>query len=93
MIEIRNLMFQPLTFHLIGDERSIHLNARERRLVSPDEVSDELRAAASRGFVSLTEVSGSTQPDPRVETAEREYDVDPASEDRVAARQRKRRQV
>ncbi len=56
MIQIRNLMFQPLTFHLIGDDSSIHLKARECRIVSECQLSDEIRAAASRGFVSITPI-------------------------------------
>gem|GEM_PF-419971 len=54
MIEIRNLLFQPLTFHLAGGGRGIHLNPRERRMVREEDVSPEIEAAARRGLVSLT---------------------------------------
>ena len=54
VIEIKNLLFQPLTFHLAGDGRGLHLNPRGRKTLSEDEISPEIRAAAKRGFVSLT---------------------------------------
>ncbi len=54
MIEIKNLLFQPLTFHLAGSGRGLHLNPRERRTLGEDDISPEIDAAAKRGFVSLT---------------------------------------
>ena len=56
MIEIKNLLFQPLTFHLAGGGRGLHLNPRERRTLGEDDISAEIDAAAKRGFVSLTPV-------------------------------------
>ena len=63
MIEIKNLLFQPLTFHLSGSGRGLHLNPRERRTVGEDAISPEIDAAAKRGFVSLTS-SPPTVPEP-----------------------------
>lgn len=54
MIEIKNLLFQPLTFHLARSGRGLHLNPRERRTLGEDDISPEIDAAAKRGFVSLT---------------------------------------
>lgn len=54
MIEVRNLLFQPLTLHVAGGE-SLHLGPRERRVIEKDDVSLELEQAARRGFVRLTE--------------------------------------
>lgn len=57
MIEIRNLLFQPLTFQLSGSSGSIHLCSRERKILRCDQISAEIRSAASRGFVTLTEIA------------------------------------
>ena len=57
MIEIKNLLFQPLTFHLAGGGRGLHLNPRERRTLGENDISAEIDAAAKRGFVSLTPVT------------------------------------
>lgn len=54
MIEIRNLLFQPLTFQLAGEQRGLHLGSRQRKLVDDAQVSEEIRVAAKRGFVALT---------------------------------------
>ena len=60
MIEIRNLLFQPLTFQLAGEERGLHLSSRQRKLVEDAQVSEEMRSAAKGGFVVLTPLE---QPD------------------------------
>lgn len=88
MTEIRNLTFQPLTFHLAGDGDGIHLSSRGRVTIQADQLSDELRTAADRGFVSISDVSRSTQPDPRVDLPDAEHNRLPVSND---ARTRKRR--
>ena len=59
MIEIRNLLFQPLTFQLAGGIESLHLAPRERESISDEQVSEEMRRAAEGGFVTLSEVSDS----------------------------------
>ena len=92
MIEIRNLMFQPLAFHMVGDEGSIHLGSRERMIIPEEHISDEIRTAVARGFVSLADVSGSTQPDPPVECAVSEHS-EAADNGSSEARPRKRRQA
>jgi len=89
VIEIKNLLFQPLTFHLAGGGRGLHLNPRERRTLEEDDISPEIDAAAKRGFVSLTPATP-TVPEP--ETA-REEPVETETENTSAngGKRRKRR--
>ena len=54
MIEVRNLLFQPLTFQL-ADGTSLHLGPRERRTIASDLVSPELEQAQRRNYVDLRE--------------------------------------
>jgi len=54
MIEVRNLLFQPLTFQL-ADGASLHLGPRERRTIASDLVSPELEQAQRRNYVDLRE--------------------------------------
>ena len=63
MIEIRNLLFQPLTFQLAGEERGLHLSSRQRKLIEDAQVSEEMRTAAKGGFVVLTTLEQSDQPE------------------------------
>ena len=90
LIEIRNLMFQPLTLHLSGDAGGVHLGSRERRTIHEDQLSDEIRTAAARGFVSIADVPERTQPVPRVETVDGEHAA-PAFTDQAGSRGKKRR--
>ena len=53
MTEIKNLLFQPLTFHLAGKDEGLHLNPRERREIADSDVSQEMKLAAKRGFIAL----------------------------------------
>lgn len=55
MIQIRNLLSQPLTFHLSGGQ-TLHLTSRARVIVPDDLVSTELRNAALRGAIELTPI-------------------------------------
>jgi len=63
MIEVRNLLFQPLTFHLTGGDGNLHLGPRQRRVIDRELISPELEQAAKRGLVSLTEKTAA-QPEP-----------------------------
>jgi hypothetical protein len=93
VIEIRNLMFQPLSLHLAGEEGGIHLGSRERKTIAEGQLSDEIRVAAARGYVSLSEISESAETDPRLETTNDEHAVAAGSVDsRTAARQKRRRE-
>lgn len=92
MIEIRNLMFQPLSLHLAGEEGGIHLGSRERKTISEGQLSDEIRVAAARGYVSLSEISQNVETDSRLETTDDEHAVESGSVDnQTAARQKRRR--
>ena len=53
MIEVKNLLFQPLSLHTRSGH-GLHLGPRERLRLPDDEVSAEMEAAARRGAVSLT---------------------------------------
>lgn len=55
MIEVKNLLFQPLAFQLTGGG-SLHLGPRERHTIKPDQVSPELEQAKRRHFVDFREV-------------------------------------
>lgn len=63
MIEIRNLLFQPLTFQLAGEERGLHLSSRQRKLIEDAQVSEEMRTAQRGGFVVLTPLEQPDQPE------------------------------
>ena len=69
MIAIKNLLFQPLTFGLATQGQGLHLGPRESRLVSKKDVSDELRAAAQRGLVTLTQVVEAPKAQPKAAPA------------------------
>ena len=57
MIEVRNTLFQPLTFHLAkgpgGMQEGLHLGPRERRRIRNEQLSPEIEKAASRGLIAL----------------------------------------
>lgn len=92
MIEIRNLLFQPLTFHLAGGGRGIHLNPRERRRVREEDVSSEIEAAARRGLVALTAAPEAVaSPEPAEPTGAGASKDEPRSGGASASRRRKRR--
>ncbi len=67
MIEIRNLLFQPLTFQLAGEQRGLHLGSRQRKLIDDAQMSDEIRTAAKRGFVALTVLEQPDRPEAQSE--------------------------
>jgi hypothetical protein len=57
MIEIKNLLFQPLALHR-RDGTGLHLGPRGRAAVEDDAVSEEMRRAEARGVVSMAPVEG-----------------------------------
>lgn len=61
MIEIRNLLFQPLTFQLADEEHGLHVGPRQTKTIEDDKLSQEIEAAGKRGFVSIGTVE--TPPD------------------------------
>jgi len=92
MIEIKNLLFQPLTFHLAGDGQGLHLNPRERKSIGDEQLSPEIEVAAKRRLVSLTEVT--KQPDSEPNTAKsptNKSKTEPKGGGTSTTRRRKRR--
>ena len=70
MIEVKNLLFQPLTFQL-ADGASLHLGPRERRTIASELVSPELEQAQRRNYVDLRETEqpkGAASPEPQSES-------------------------
>ena len=63
MIEIHNLLSQPLTFQLAGEEQGLHLRSRQRKQIEDTQVSEEMRTAAKAGFVILTELEQPDEPE------------------------------
>ncbi len=59
MIEIRNLQFQPLTFQL-GAKGSLHLGPRECKRIARKDLSEDIRTAAKRGLVRITDLNANT---------------------------------
>lgn len=82
MIEVKNLLFQPLSLHTRSG-RGLHLGPRQVLRLPGDDVSAEMQAAARRGAVSLTSVDETAVTDtpqpPRVP-------ADPALESTVRSR-------
>ena len=70
MIEVKNLLFQPLSLHTRSG-RGLHLGPRQVLRLPGDDVSAEMQAAARRGAVSLTPVD---------ETADADTPQSPASD-------------
>ena len=64
MIEVRNTLFQPLTFHLAkgpnGMQEGLHLGPRERRRIRNEQLSPEIEKAAGRGLVTLVHLPDET---------------------------------
>ncbi len=58
MVEVRNLLFQPVSLHLAGNGRGFHMGPRERVQIRDDQVSLEMQMAARRGQIALVPVDG-----------------------------------
>lgn len=56
MIEIKNLLFQPLSLHR-RDGTGIHLGPRKRATIEDDAVSEEMRRAEARSVLSMAPVA------------------------------------
>ena len=53
MIEVKNLLFQPLTLRREAGAGGLHLGPREKAAVPPKQVSEEMRRAERRGLVAM----------------------------------------
>jgi len=58
MVEVKNLLFQPITLHYGGTGRGFHLGPRERIQLRDEEVSPEIEMAAKRKHIALTTLPG-----------------------------------
>jgi hypothetical protein len=61
VIEIRNMLFQPLTFQLAGAQEGLHIHSREIREILEEHISEEILSAAARGFIELTGLGSSEE--------------------------------
>ena len=92
MIAIKNLLFQPLTFQLAGGGQGLHLNPRERKVISRENLSAEIETAAKRGLVSLTEEAKPPEDPPKaVESPKSKSKTEPKGDGTPTPRRRKRR--
>jgi hypothetical protein len=66
MVEIKNLLFQPITLHYGGDGRGFHMGPREKTQIRDDQVSPEMEMAAKRGQITLTRLPGEKTESPEV---------------------------
>ena len=85
MVEVRNLLFQPVSLHLAGDGRGFHIGPRERVQIRDDQVSLEMQMAARRGLIVLTKVAE--------EAESAKVDAKPAAETRPARGRRARQRA
>ncbi len=56
MLEIKNLLFQPLTLHLAKSNESIHLTSRGKATIKDDAISPEIQRAQAKGWVTVKTV-------------------------------------
>ncbi len=57
MLEIKNLLFQPLVLHLSDSTKSIHLKSRGKTSIKDKDLSQEVKKAQSKGWVSIKEIA------------------------------------
>ncbi len=55
MLEIKNLLFQPLCLHLKDSNKSIHLVSRGRTTIQEKDLSQEIKKARDKGWISIRE--------------------------------------
>jgi hypothetical protein len=58
VLEIKNLLFQPLTLHLVDSNKSIHLAARGKAVIKDRDSSREIKKAQVKGWISIKPVDG-----------------------------------
>ena len=57
MLEIKNLLFQPLILHLADSTKSIHLKSRGKITIKDKDLSQEIKKAQSKGWISIKETT------------------------------------
>ena len=55
MLEIKNLLFQPLCLHLNDSNKSIHLVSRGKVAIQEKDLSHEIKKAQTKGWISIRE--------------------------------------
>ena len=68
MLEIKNFLFQPLTLHLADSNKSIHLSARGKATIKDKDLSQEIKKAKTKGWVSVKTVDGQDAKKPKPTT-------------------------
>ena len=69
-MKIKNLLFGPLTLHLL-DGTGLHLGSRESRQTPAELISEEIRLVAKRELIKLVDAAiDTTEPAIGSETAE-----------------------
>jgi hypothetical protein len=91
MVEVKNLLFQPITLHFGGDGRGFHMGPREKTQIREDQVSPEMEMAAKRGQITLTRLREETNKAP-VSDAPAEKSVTEPAGFRASRGQRRRTQ-
>ena len=54
MINVKNLLYQPLTLNLAVSKRTLYMRPREIHSINDEEVSKEVMSAQKWGLVHLT---------------------------------------
>ena len=68
-VEIKNLKYQPLTFHLANSKKSVHLQSRGKVVIEDRDVSAEMRKARDKRFIALREVRTAPTVPPQAHTS------------------------
>ncbi|MFQ5647428.1 MAG: hypothetical protein ACE5GM_10895 [bacterium] len=53
MIEIKNLLFQPLVLNLADSNKSLHLASRGKTTINDKDLSREIRNLEAKGFIKI----------------------------------------
>ena len=53
MLELKNLLFQPLTLHLANSTKSIHLGSRDKVAIKEKDLSQEIKRTQAKGWISV----------------------------------------
>jgi hypothetical protein len=69
MIEIKNLLFQPLTLRRTGGG-GLHLGPREKAKLPEADVSEEMKRAEARGLIALKPIEETATVTPAEEPSE-----------------------
>jgi len=71
MLEIKNLLFQPLTLHLADSTKSIHLGSRDKTTIKDKELSREIEKAQARGWISVRDAQETSSAKTSIQEADK----------------------